>query len=115
MCLSLLLSTACFPAVLICMHAHVHLQWTCLMESFVTEVEWRVSKYVPKSVEEYMAVAYVSFGLGPTILAPLYFLGIKLPEYVQREEEYNELFKITSIALRLLNDIQTFEVFWLPS
>lgn len=96
-------------------HAHVHLQWTCLMESSVTEVEWRVSKYVPTSVEEYMAVAHVSFGLGPTILALMYFLGINLPECVHREEEYNELLKTTSIALRLLNDIQTFEVFWLPS
>lgn len=73
-----------------------------------------MNQYVP-TVEEYMAVREVASGLGPPILMLMYLLGINLPEYVFRDEEYKELFRIMSTAICLMNDTQTFEVFWSDS
>jgi hypothetical protein len=79
------------------------------MRTEMTEVEWRNSKHLP-TFEEYMKVAYVSFALGPIVHTPMYFLGVNFPEYVLKDEEYDELYTIMSSCCRLLNDIRGFEV-----
>lgn len=76
----------------------------------MTEAEWQRCQYVP-TVEEYIANAVVSFALGPIVLPALYFVGPKILEYVVKDQEYNELFRLMSTCGRLLNDSQGFEVF----
>ncbi|KAG0527406.1 hypothetical protein BDA96_06G230600 [Sorghum bicolor] len=82
--------------------------WLDLLKSMMTEVEWRMSKYVPTE-EEYMANASLTFALGPIVLPTLYFLGPKIPESAIKDPEYNELFRLMSTCGRLLNDVETFE------
>uniref|UniRef100_A0A0D3G080 Ent-kaurene synthase n=1 Tax=Oryza barthii TaxID=65489 RepID=A0A0D3G080_9ORYZ len=82
--------------------------WLDLLRSMMTEVEWRISNYVPRS-EEYMENAAMTFALGPIVLPALYLVGPKIPESVVRDSEYNELFRLMSTCGRLLNDVQTYE------
>ncbi|XP_066348610.1 acyclic sesquiterpene synthase-like isoform X2 [Miscanthus floridulus] len=82
--------------------------WLDLLKSMMTEVEWRMRKYVPTE-EEYMKNASLTFALGPIVLPALYFVGPKIPESVVKDPEYNELFRLMSTCGRLLNDVQTFE------
>uniref|UniRef100_J3M1B1 Terpene synthase metal-binding domain-containing protein n=1 Tax=Oryza brachyantha TaxID=4533 RepID=J3M1B1_ORYBR len=82
--------------------------WVDLLRSMMTEVEWRISNYIPTS-EEYMTNAAVTFALGPIVLPALYLVGPKIPESVVRDSEYNELFRLMSTCGRLLNDVQTYE------
>ncbi|CAO2043669.1 unnamed protein product [Urochloa humidicola] len=82
--------------------------WLDLLRSMMTEVEWRISKYVPTD-EEYITNAALTFALGPIVLPALYFVGPKIPESVTKDPEYNELFRLMSTCGRLLNDVQTYE------
>ncbi|CAL5014932.1 unnamed protein product [Urochloa decumbens] len=82
--------------------------WLDLLRSMMTEVEWRISKYVP-TAEEYITNAALTFALGPIVLPALYFVGPKIPESVAKDPEYNELFRLMSTCGRLLNDVQTYE------
>ncbi|WVZ87068.1 hypothetical protein U9M48_033763 [Paspalum notatum var. saurae] len=82
--------------------------WVDLLKSMMTEVEWRMSGYVPTE-EEYMTNASLTFALGPIVLPALYFVGPKIPESVVKDPEYNELFRLMSTCGRLLNDVQTYE------
>ncbi|XP_037480705.1 ent-kaur-16-ene synthase, chloroplastic-like [Triticum dicoccoides] len=82
--------------------------WLQLLRSMMSEAEWRMRKYVP-TVEQYMSNAVVSFTLGPIVLTSLYFIGPKLSGCVVQDQEYNELFRLTSTIGRLLNDIQGLE------
>ncbi|CAO2036454.1 unnamed protein product [Urochloa humidicola] len=82
--------------------------WLDLLRSMMTEVEWRISKYVP-TAEEYITNAALTFALGPIVLPALYFVGPKIPESVVKDPEYNELFRLMSTCGRLLNDVQTYE------
>ena len=75
----------------------------------MTEVEWRISKYVP-TAKEYITNAALTFALGPIVLPALYFVDTKIPESVVEDLEYNELFRLMSTCGRLLNDVQTYEV-----
>ena len=75
----------------------------------MTEVEWRINKYLP-TTEEYITNAALTFALGPIVLPALYFVGPKIPESVVEDLEYNELFRLMSTCGRLLNDVQTYEV-----
>jgi acyclic sesquiterpene synthase len=81
----------------------------------MTEVEWRMSNYVPTE-EEYMTNASLTFALGPIVLPALYFVGPKIPESVVKDPEYSELFRLMSTCGRLLNDVQTFKVnYWVAT
>ncbi|CAN6276891.1 unnamed protein product [Urochloa humidicola] len=82
--------------------------WLDLLRSMMTEVEWRITKYVP-TAEEYITNAALTFALGPIVLPALYFVGPKIPESVVKDPEYNELFRLMSTCGRLLNDVQTYE------
>ncbi|OEL36665.1 Acyclic sesquiterpene synthase [Dichanthelium oligosanthes] len=82
--------------------------WLDLLRSMMTEVEWRMTKYVP-TAEEYITNAVLTFALGPIVLPALYFVGPKIPESVVEDPEYNELFRLMSTCGRLLNDVQTYE------
>ncbi|KAG2571470.1 hypothetical protein PVAP13_7KG126700 [Panicum virgatum] len=82
--------------------------WLDLLRSMMTEVEWRISKYVP-TAKEYITNAALTFALGPIVLPALYFVGPKIPESVVEDLEYNELFRLMSTCGRLLNDVQTYE------
>lgn len=61
-------------------------------------------------MEEYMANAYVSLALGPTVLPALYFVGPKLSEDILGNSELQHLFMLMSTCGRLLNDIQSCKV-----
>uniref|UniRef100_A0A0D9W9B9 Terpene synthase metal-binding domain-containing protein n=1 Tax=Leersia perrieri TaxID=77586 RepID=A0A0D9W9B9_9ORYZ len=87
---------------------HLTKTWLDLLRSMMTEVEWRISNYVPTS-EEYISNAAVTFALGPIVLPALYLVGPKIPESIVRDPEYNELFRLMSTCGRLLNDVQTYE------
>lgn len=63
------------------------------------------------TVEEYMETAVVSFTLAPILLPALYFVRQTLLASVVNGQEYNELFRLMGTCCRLLNDIQSFEVF----
>ncbi|XP_044967652.1 ent-kaur-16-ene synthase, chloroplastic isoform X2 [Hordeum vulgare subsp. vulgare] len=82
--------------------------WLQLLRSMMSEAEWRMRKHVP-TVEQYMSNAIVSFTLGPVVLTSLYFVGPKLSRCVVNDQEYNELFRLTSTIGRLLNDIRGLE------
>lgn len=73
------------------------------------EVEWRENKYV-LTLKEYMSNGYVSIGMGPIVLLPLYLLGPKISEEMVNHSTYRDLFKLTSTCGRLLNDIRGYEV-----
>lgn len=75
----------------------------------MTEVEWRMSSYIP-TTDEYITNAALTFALGPIVLPALYFVGPKIPESAVQDPEYNELFRLMSTCGRLLNDAQTYEV-----
>lgn len=85
------------------------LQWVDLLQAMMTEVEWRMSRYVP-TADEYLANAAVTFALGPIVLPALYFVGPKISESIVKDTEYNELFRLMSTCGRLLNDVQGYEV-----
>ncbi|TVU15797.1 hypothetical protein EJB05_39335, partial [Eragrostis curvula] len=64
---------------------HIAEMWADVARAMLTEAEWRMNGYVPlPSMEEYMRVAEVSWGLGPILPATLYFVGPELPEEVVR-------------------------------
>lgn len=65
------------------------------------------------TIEEYTANAFVSFTLGPVVLIAFYLVGPKLSGCAVEDQDYNELYRLTSTCGRLLNDIQGFEVFGL--
>lgn len=76
----------------------------------MVEAEWQSSQHVP-TLEEYMENAVVSFALGPIVLPALYFVRQELLEDAVKDQEYDKLFRLMSTCGRLLNDIQSFEVF----
>lgn len=76
----------------------------------MTEVYWKMNKYVP-TTEEYMKNASLTFALGPIVLPALYFVGPKISEAVVRDPEYSELFRLMSTCGRLLNDVQSDQVY----
>ncbi|PNT61834.1 hypothetical protein BRADI_5g21480v3 [Brachypodium distachyon] len=82
--------------------------WLQLLRSMKTEAEWRMRRYVP-TIEEYTANAFVSFTLGPVVLIAFYLVGPKLSGCAVEDQDYNELYRLTSTCGRLLNDIQGFE------
>uniref|UniRef100_A0ACD5UV13 Uncharacterized protein n=2 Tax=Avena sativa TaxID=4498 RepID=A0ACD5UV13_AVESA len=84
--------------------------WQDLLRNMMIEVEWRESGYVP-TPEEYMENAVVTFALGPIVLPALYFVGPKIMESAITDAEYIELFRLMSTCGRLLNDVQTYEVY----
>ena len=57
----------------------------------MTEVEWRISKYVP-TAKEYITNAALTFALGPIVLPALYFIGQELLEHAVKDQEYDDLF-----------------------
>ncbi|CAN6251986.1 unnamed protein product [Urochloa humidicola] len=87
---------------------HIAEIWVNLARAFMSEAEWTRTRYVP-TIEEYMPVAEVSFGLGPILVIPLYLAGPELSEDMVRGSEYRDLLRHTSICARLLNDLQTYE------
>ncbi|CAN6689101.1 unnamed protein product [Malus baccata var. baccata] len=88
--------------------SHVIGIWLDLIKSAFKEAEWLRNKSVP-TMEEYMENAYVSFALGPIVLPALYLVGPKLSEEAVGSSEFHHLYRLTSTAGRLLNDIQGFK------
>ncbi|WOL15867.1 hypothetical protein Cni_G24648 [Canna indica] len=86
---------------------HVVDIWISMVKTMMLEAEWRFDKQVPP-LEEYMPVAYISFALEPIFLPTVYFFGEEFPEGLVRHPEYYNLFMLSSICGRLLNDIQSF-------
>lgn len=72
----------------------------------MVEKDWARTKHVP-TMEEYMAVAEVSTGMGTVVVPSIYLVGPELPEALIRGPEYNNLLRHMSITIRLLNDIGT--------
>jgi acyclic sesquiterpene synthase len=66
----------------------------------MTEVEWWMNNYVPSAVE-YIRNGALTFALGSAVLPALYLVGPKIPEYVVRDPEYNELFRLMRTCGRL--------------
>ncbi|KAL3736760.1 hypothetical protein ACJRO7_025663, partial [Eucalyptus globulus] len=87
---------------------HVAQIWLETLESMLTEAERARKKTVP-TMDEYIANASVSFGLGPIVLPALYLVGPKLSEKQVESPEYHNLFRLMSTSRRLLNDIQSYE------
>ncbi|XP_051222832.1 ent-kaur-16-ene synthase, chloroplastic isoform X3 [Lolium perenne] len=87
---------------------HMIEQWIRTLRSMMTEAEWARTKYVP-TTDEYIANAYVSYGLAPIVLPSLYFVGQELLESAEKDEEYNELFRLMSTCGRLVNDLRGLE------
>lgn len=87
---------------------HLIEQWIRTLRSMMTEAEWGRTKYVP-TTDEYIANAYVSYGLAPIVPPSLYFVGQELLESAEKDQEYNELFRLMSTCGRLLNDLQGLE------
>uniref|UniRef100_A0ACD5VB63 Uncharacterized protein n=1 Tax=Avena sativa TaxID=4498 RepID=A0ACD5VB63_AVESA len=85
--------------------------WLHGMRAMMTETEWQRTQCVP-TTKDYMENAVPSIMLGPVVMPTLYFFGQYLLASVVEDEEYNELFRLMSWCARLLNDIQSFEVFW---
>ncbi|RLN30469.1 ent-kaur-16-ene synthase, chloroplastic-like [Panicum miliaceum] len=88
---------------------HIAERWAEMARVMMVEAGWRMSGRAAPSMEEYMAVAEPSFGLGTTVLTFLFFVGPELREDVVRGAEYGELFRRMNICGRLLNDIQSCE------
>uniref|UniRef100_A0ACD5WXI3 Uncharacterized protein n=1 Tax=Avena sativa TaxID=4498 RepID=A0ACD5WXI3_AVESA len=87
---------------------HLVETWLRILRSMMIEAEWRIDQYVP-TIEEYTKNAVVSTTLGPIVLSTLYFVGQKLPKWIVKDQEYNELLHLTCTCTRLLNDIQGLE------
>ncbi|KAF5184202.1 Ent-kaur-16-ene synthase protein [Thalictrum thalictroides] len=81
-----------------------------LLESMMRDYDWVKNKSVPK-MDDYMENAWISFALGPVVLATQYFLGPKLSMEIITSPEYNQLFMQTNICGtgRLCNDVQGFK------
>nr|AAQ72565.1 ent-kaurene synthase like-6 [Oryza sativa Japonica Group] len=88
---------------------HIAESWWFTVRGMLTEAEWRMDKYVPTTVEEYMSAAVDSFALGPTITSAALFVGPELSEEVFRSKEYIHLMNLANTIGRLLNDMQTYE------
>ncbi|PAN21178.1 hypothetical protein PAHAL_3G447900 [Panicum hallii] len=88
---------------------HIAERWVEMARVMMVEAGWRMSGSAAPSMEEYMAAAEPSFGLGTTVLTFLFFVGPELTEDVVRGAEYAELFRHMNICGRLLNDIQSCE------
>ncbi|KAJ4841255.1 hypothetical protein Tsubulata_025937, partial [Turnera subulata] len=82
--------------------------WLDLFRSAMLEAQWSRNKLVP-TLEEYMKNAFVSIGLGPTVLPALYLFGPKLLEEAVRSQECDTLFEAMSTCARLLNDWRGFK------
>ncbi|XP_006665090.2 stemar-13-ene synthase-like [Oryza brachyantha] len=83
---------------------HLAELWAMAVRGMLTEAEWRMSKYIPATMEEYMSAAEYSFAYGPIIPASAYLLGEPLPEEAVRSEEYTRLLQLASTVGRLIND-----------
>uniref|UniRef100_A0A0E0G8K9 Uncharacterized protein n=1 Tax=Oryza nivara TaxID=4536 RepID=A0A0E0G8K9_ORYNI len=88
---------------------HIAESWWFTVRGMLTEAEWRMDKYVPTTVEEYMSAAVDSFAVGPIITSAALFVGPELSEEVFRSEEYIHLMNLANTIGRLLNDMQTYE------
>uniref|UniRef100_I1P1I1 Uncharacterized protein n=2 Tax=Oryza glaberrima TaxID=4538 RepID=I1P1I1_ORYGL len=88
---------------------HIAESWWFTVRGMLTEAEWRMDKYVPTTVEEYMSAAVDSFAIGPIITSAALFVGPELSEEVFRSEEYIHLMNLANTIGRLLNDMQTYE------
>uniref|UniRef100_A0A0D3F6N4 Terpene synthase metal-binding domain-containing protein n=1 Tax=Oryza barthii TaxID=65489 RepID=A0A0D3F6N4_9ORYZ len=88
---------------------HIAESWWFTVRGMLTEAEWRMDKYVPTTVEEYMSVTVDSFALGPIITSAALFVGPELSEEVFRSKEYIHLMNLVNTIGRLLNDMQTYE------
>uniref|UniRef100_A0A0D9YTX9 Terpene synthase N-terminal domain-containing protein n=1 Tax=Oryza glumipatula TaxID=40148 RepID=A0A0D9YTX9_9ORYZ len=88
---------------------HIAESWWFTVRGMLTEAEWRMDKYVPTTVEEYMLAAVDSFAVGPIITSAALFVGPELSEEVFRSEEYIHLMNLANTIGRLLNDMQTYE------
>ncbi|XP_052141627.1 ent-pimara-8(14),15-diene synthase isoform X4 [Oryza glaberrima] len=88
---------------------HIAESWWFTVRGMLTEAEWRMDKYVPTTVEEYMSAAVDSFALGPIITSAALFVGPELSEEVFRSKEYIHLMNLANTIGRLLNDMQTYE------
>jgi len=87
---------------------HIAERWAELARVMMVEAEWRMSGRAAPSMEEYMAIAELSFGMGTIILTFLFFVGPELPEDLVRGPEYGELFRHMSICGGL-NDLRSCE------
>ncbi|CAM0870450.1 unnamed protein product [Alopecurus aequalis] len=87
---------------------HMVEMWLDYLRPLMTQAEWRRSQYVP-TVEEYLQHAVISFGMGPIIFTPLYFVGQYNWEHIAKKREYRELLKLMNTCGRLLNDTQSYE------
>ncbi|KAM0909231.1 hypothetical protein ACQ4PT_014946 [Festuca glaucescens] len=87
---------------------HLIEQWIRTLRCMMTEAEWGRTKYVP-TTDEYIGNAHVSYGLAPIVFPSLYFVGQELLESAEKDQEYNELFRLMSTCGRLLNDLQGLE------
>ena len=84
------------------------MQWVDLLRTFIKEVEWERSKYIPMW-DEYLENSIKSFAVG--VLVPgFYLMGPKLPDDVIRGDEFNQLFVGFSLFGRILNDISGYQV-----
>uniref|UniRef100_A0A0E0CM97 Uncharacterized protein n=1 Tax=Oryza meridionalis TaxID=40149 RepID=A0A0E0CM97_9ORYZ len=88
---------------------HIAESWWFTVRGMLTEAEWRMDKYVPTTVEEYMSAAVDSFAVGPIITSAALFVGPELSEEVFRSKEYIHLMNLVNTIGRLLNDMQTYE------
>ncbi|KAF8026571.1 hypothetical protein BT93_F3150 [Corymbia citriodora subsp. variegata] len=84
------------------------LQWLEMLESMLTEVERVRTKAVP-TMDEYIANASISFGLGPMIFPALHLVGPRLSEKQVESPEYPNLSRLMSTCGCLLNDIQSYK------
>lgn len=61
-------------------------------------------------MDDYLSFACLSVACRICILRSIHFLGVKLSEDVVMGPEYTSLCRYVSLVVRLLNDLQTFEV-----
>ena len=84
------------------------MQWVDLLRTFIKEVEWERSKYIPM-LDEYLENSIKSFAVG--VLVPgFYLMGPKLPDDVIRGDEFNQLFEAYSLYGRIINDVEGYQV-----
>uniref|UniRef100_A0A0D9WQV2 Terpene synthase N-terminal domain-containing protein n=1 Tax=Leersia perrieri TaxID=77586 RepID=A0A0D9WQV2_9ORYZ len=83
--------------------------WLETIRGAMTEAKWRLDKYSPTTLEEYLSASRYSFAQGPVVFTTMYLVGPELSEEAVRSKEYKDMFRHMSIASRLLNDMQSYE------
>lgn len=89
---------------------HLRLQWYETFNSWLTESEWRRTDFIP-SVDAYLKVRTESIGAHTIVLPASCFLQPSLLISKLRPPEYEYLTKLLMVVTRLLNDIESYEVF----